>query len=52
MVHIPLHTVSKSVSHKKEIKKIEGISDGFIVKDDIETGHGIYIPLWTFRMTY
>lgn len=37
---------------KKGTKQIEGGSDGFIVKDDIETGHGIFIPLWNFGMTY
>lgn len=30
---------------------IEGIDGGRIVKDDIEVGHGIVIPLWYFGMT-
>lgn len=33
-------------------KQIEGIDNGRIVKDDIETGHGIIIPLWYFGMNY
>jgi hypothetical protein len=32
--------------------QIERVSNGLIVKDDIETGHGIVIPLWTFGMNY
>ena len=37
---------------KKGKAQIEGIANGFIVKDDIETGHGIIIPLWHFGMNY
>lgn len=37
---------------KKGKKQIEDIENGRIVKDDIETGHGIVIPLWTFGMNY
>lgn len=37
---------------KKKTKQIEGISNGYVVKDDIEYGHGIYIPLWTFGLLY
>lgn len=37
---------------KKGTKQIENVSDGFVVKDDIEMGHGIFIPLWNFGMTY
>ena len=37
---------------KKGKAQIEGIENGFIVKDDIETGHGIIIPLWHFGMNY
>jgi predicted AAA+ superfamily ATPase len=33
-------------------KQIEDMKEGRIVKDDIETGHGIVIPLWYFGMTY
>ena len=37
---------------KKGKKQIEHISDGFIVKDDIEYGHGNIIPLWHFGLNY
>lgn len=37
---------------KKGKKQIENVDNGRIVKDDIETGHGIVIPLWTFGMNY
>ncbi|MBR4837957.1 MAG: AAA family ATPase [Bacteroidales bacterium] len=37
---------------KKSKKQIENISDGFIVKDDIEYGHGNIIPLWHFGLNY
>ena len=37
---------------KKGKKQIEGVKNGRIVKDDIETGHGIIIPLWYFGMNY
>lgn len=33
-------------------RQIEDADNGRIVKDDIETGHGIVIPLWTFGMNY
>lgn len=33
-------------------RQIEDVDNGRIVKDDIETGHGIVIPLWTFGMNY
>ena len=33
-------------------KQIENVKYGIIVKDDIETGHGIVIPLWTFGLNY
>ena len=33
-------------------KQIEDVKNGRIVKDDIETGHGIIIPLWYFGMNY
>ena len=32
--------------------RIEDVKDGHTVKDDIETGHGIIIPLWYFGMDY
>lgn len=37
---------------KKGKQQIEGIDGGRIVKDDIEVGHGIVIPLWYFGMNY
>ena len=33
-------------------KQIEGIENRRIVKDDIEIGHGIILPLWYFGMNY
>ena len=33
-------------------KQIQDISNGVVVKDDIEFGHGIIIPLWHFGLTY
>lgn len=33
-------------------RQIEDVDNGRIVKDDIETGHGIVISLWTFGMNY
>ena len=37
---------------KKGKKQIEDIPNGFVVKDEIEYGHGIVIPLWHFGLTY
>ena len=36
----------------KKQKQLQGISDGFIVKDDIETGYLNVIPLWMFGLNY
>lgn len=36
----------------KRQKQIADIADSFIVKDDIEIGHGNVIPLWYFGMNY
>lgn len=33
-------------------KQIENVKNGRIVKDDIETGHSIVIPLWQFGLNY
>ncbi len=33
-------------------KQIEDVENGIVVKDDIETGHGIVVPLWHFGMNY
>ncbi len=38
--------------HKKGRKQIEDVANGRIVRDDIESGHGIVIPLWHFGMNY
>ncbi len=37
---------------KKGKKQIENVDNGLIVKDDIEYGHGIVIPLWAFGLNY
>lgn len=37
---------------KKGKKQIENLQEGFIVKDDIEFGHGYVIPLWHFGFNY
>lgn len=37
---------------KKGKKQIEDVSNGFIVKDDIEFGHGNIIPIWNFGFNY
>lgn len=37
---------------KKGKKQIENVSNGIIVKDDIEYGHGIIVPLWHFGFNY
>lgn len=33
-------------------KQIEHLPNGFVVRDDIEIGHGIFVPLWHFGMNY
>lgn len=37
---------------KKGKKQIENVPNGIIVKDDIEYGHGIVLPLWHFGFNY
>ena len=37
---------------KKGRKQIENIENGFVVRDDIEYGSNIFIPLWHFGLTY
>lgn len=37
---------------KKGQKQIAEANEGYIVKDDIETGFGNVIPLWSFGMNY
>jgi hypothetical protein len=33
-------------------KQVEGLPDAYIVKDDIEYGHGNVVPLWAFGLNY
>lgn len=33
-------------------KQIAGVSEGYVVKDDLETGHAHVIPLWQFGLNY
>lgn len=37
---------------KKGKKQIEDVKNGIIVRDDIEYGHGIVVPLWHFGFNY
>lgn len=37
---------------KKKQRQLQDIENGFVVKDNIETGHGNIIPLWMFGMLY
>lgn len=37
---------------KKKQRQLQGVADGYVVKDDIETGYGNIIPLWMFGMLY
>ena len=37
---------------KKKQKQIQSAEQGYVVKDDIETGYGNIIPLWQFGLTY
>jgi Predicted ATPase (AAA+ superfamily) len=36
----------------KGLKQIQNVENGYIVKDDIESGHHNVIPLWHFGLTY
>lgn len=36
----------------KKQKQIQDAEQGYVVKDDIETGYGNIIPLWQFGLTY
>ena len=36
----------------KSAKQIRDAAQGFVVKDDIEYGHGNVIPLWAFGLSY
>ena len=37
---------------KKGKKQIDQIPNGIVVRDDIEIGYGIFIPLWHFGFNY
>lgn len=37
---------------KKGSRQLEGDPNGFVVRDDIEYGHGSIVPLWQFGLTY
>ena len=37
---------------KKKQNQLQNIENGYVVKDDIETGYGNIIPLWMFGMLY
>ena len=37
---------------KKKQKQLQNAEQGYVVKDDIETGYGNIIPLWQFGLTY
>ncbi len=37
---------------RKGKRQIEGIPNGIVVRDDIETGHGNYVALWQFGFNY
>ncbi len=37
---------------KKKQRQLRDVENGYVVKDDIETGYGNIIPLWMFGMLY
>ena len=37
---------------KKGQKQISEVSNGYVVKDDIETGYANVLPLWAFGLLY
>ena len=37
---------------KKGQKQISEVKNGYVVKDDIETGYGKGLPLWAFGLLY
>lgn len=37
---------------KKKQSQLQNIPEGYVVKDDIETGYGNIIPLWEFGLLY
>ena len=37
---------------KKKQRQLQDVENGFVVKDDIETGYGNALPLWAFGLLY
>ena len=37
---------------KKGRKQISGVGEGYVVKDDIESGYANVVPLWAFGLNY
>ena len=37
---------------KKKQRQIQGLTDAYVVKDDIEQGYGNVVPLWAFGVLY
>lgn len=37
---------------KKKQNQLQNVAEGYVVRDDIETGYGNIIPLWMFGMLY
>lgn len=48
---IGAYTFEVGGRHKGK-KQIETVENAFVVKDDIESGHGIFLPLWHFGLNY
>ena len=40
------------MQEKSKKRQIEGIENGFIVRDNIESGYQNFIPLWAFGLNY
>lgn len=52
LVHFLHQSALHLVQISKKQRQLQDIENGFVVKDDIETGHGNIIPLWMFGMLY
>lgn len=37
---------------KKGKRQLEGVDGGIVVRDDIEEGYGVFVPLWMFGLNY
>lgn len=42
----------KNKGKNKGKKQIENADEGYVVKDDIETGYANVIPIWFFGLLY